>query len=139
VKAEVYRVATRYRLEVDLVCNSRMHVPDDALFRLVVVGSRLDEADDWIVERVTANDVVVTADVPLAARCIAKGARVLDPKGKVFTEDSVGDAVAHRDLMAHLRESGTITGGPAPFLPKDRSRFLERLDALVNAVRAGKR
>ena len=134
VKDEVYRVAKRYGLRVFVVSNGRIRVPDDPLVEMVVVSGRFDAADAWIAERVTENDVAVTSDIPLASLCLAKGARVLDPKGRVFTEESIGDALANRELMAFLRDSGTITGGPAPFEARDRSRFLQKLDDLVQAI-----
>lgn len=135
VKDEVYRVAKRYGLRVSVVSNGRMRVPDDPLVEMVVVSGRFDAADDWIAERVTESDVAVTSDIPLASLCLAKGARVLDPKGRVFTEASIGDALSNRELMAYLRDSGAITGGPAPFEARDRSRFLQKLDDLVQAAR----
>ncbi len=134
VKDEVYRVAKRYGLGVSVVSNGRIRVPDDPLVEMVVVSGHFDAADAWIAERVTENDVAVTSDIPLASLCIGKGARVLDPKGKVFTEESIGDALATRELMAYLRASGEVTGGPAPFEPRDRSRFLQKLDDLVQAI-----
>ena len=133
VKDEVYRVAKRYRLPVRVVANARLRVPVDPLFQLVVVSGRFDAADDWIVEQVALGDIAVTADIPLAARCLGKGARVLDPKGRVFTEDAIGDALATRELMAYLRDLGEVGGGPAPFGKRDRSRFLQSLDDLVQA------
>jgi uncharacterized protein YaiI (UPF0178 family) len=114
-----------------------MAIPDGELLELVVVGrGNLDAADDWIAERVNEGDIVVSSDVPLASRCLARGARVLDPKGRVFTPDSIGDALASRDLFAHLREIGSLTRGPSPFEKRDRSRFLERLDHLIQGSRA---
>ncbi len=133
VKDEVYRVATRYGLKVYVVSNSPMRIPQEELFELVIVKGRFDAADDWIVEHVRENDVTVSADIPLAARCLAKGARALDPKGRVFTQESIGGVLANRDLMAHLRELGDYTGGPAPFSKRDRSRFLQNLDNLIQA------
>jgi uncharacterized protein YaiI (UPF0178 family) len=135
VKEEVYRVAGRYRLEVTLVANSRMRVPDDPRVRLELVAGGFDAADDWIVEHVTAGDIVVTADVPLAGRCLKKGARVIGPGGKPFTDANIGNAVATRDLLADLRGAGEITGGPAPQSRSDRSRFLQKLDEAVQAIR----
>ncbi|MGC8723883.1 MAG: YaiI/YqxD family protein [Acidobacteriota bacterium] len=131
VKKEIYRVAGRHGLEVTLVSNSRMQVPDEAWIRLVVVHGGFDAADDWIVEHASAGDIVVTADIPLADRCLKKGLRALTPTGKVFTQDSIGEAMASRELLSYLREMGTVTGGPAPFSPKDRSRFLHELDQLI--------
>ncbi|MDR3672841.1 MAG: YaiI/YqxD family protein [Holophaga sp.] len=133
VKDEIYRVARRYRLPVRVVANARLRLPVDPLFQMVVVTGHFDAADDWIVEHVASGDIAVTADIPLAARCLAKGARVLDPKGRVFTADSIGDVLANRELMAYLREMGDITGGPAPYGPRDRSRFLQYLDDLIQA------
>ena len=135
VKDEIYRVAKRYDVPVTLVANSRMYTPDDANIEFVLVGDGFDEADDWIVEQVDANEIVVTTDIPLAARCLEKGARVLGPKGRVFTEDSIGDALANREVASQLREHGMMTGGPAPFGKKDRSRFLQRLDDTIQACR----
>ncbi len=139
VKNEVYRVALRYRLKVYVVTNSRIRIPEEELFELVLVKEGFDAADDWIVEHVAENDIGVSADIPLAARCLEKGARVLDPKGRVFTDESIGGALANRELMAHLRELGNITGGPAPFEKRDRSRFLERLDSVIQASLRAKR
>jgi uncharacterized protein len=133
VKNEVFRVAQRYRSRVYVVANTRLHIPEEELFELVIVKQGFDAADDWIAEHIDENDVAVSADIPLAARCLEKGARVLDPKGRVFTEASIGDALATRELMAHLRELGTMTGGPAPFAKRDRSRFLMHLDDLMQA------
>jgi uncharacterized protein YaiI (UPF0178 family) len=135
VKQEVYRVATRYGLKVILVANARMRVPDRDAIELVLVDDQLDAADDWIVEHITENDIVISGDIPLAYRCLKKGARVLGPRGRVFTEESIGSALATRDLSAHLRELGTITGGPAPLEKRDRSQFLQRLDEIVQAIR----
>jgi uncharacterized protein len=138
VKQEIGRVAGRHGLKVTLVTNARMRIPQGRHLELVVVDGRFDSADDWIVEHVAKNDIVVSADIPLASRCLKKGARVLAPSGRVFTEDSIGDALASRAISAHLRELGTITGGPAPFLKRDRSRFLQRLDEVIQAaLRAG--
>jgi len=134
VKLEVYRVAARYRLNVILVSNSRMKLPDNVSARLVMVDGGLDAADDWIAEHATGRDIVVTADIPLAARCLKKEAKVLGPKGVSFTEESIGDALATRELMNHLRDLGEIGGGPAPFEKRDRSRFLHKLDEVTQAM-----
>ena len=140
VKNEVYRVAKRFGLRVSLVSNSRMGIPKEELFKLVIVDEGFNAADDWIVEQVRDNDIVVSADIPLAARCLEKGARVIDPRGRVFSQESIGDALANRQLMAYLRDMGNMTGGPAPFEKKDRSRFLQRLDDIIQAaVRERKR
>lgn len=135
VKQEVYRVASRFRLEVTLVANSWMRVPDERWIALEVVKDGFDAADDWIVEHVQPDDIVITADIPLAGRCIKKGARVISPTGKPFTEDNIGMAVATRDLMSELRNAGEITGGPPPLTKRDRSRFLERLDNVIQSIR----
>lgn len=135
VKEEVYKVARRYGLQVFVVCNKPMTVPLDERIRLAVVPGRFDAADDWIVERVGEGDIVVTADIPLASRSLEKGARVIGTKGHPFTEDSIGDALATRELMDQLRQAGTVRGGPAPMAKEDRSRFLSELDRTIQAVR----
>jgi hypothetical protein len=135
VKDEIYRVAKRHEIRVTLVANSWMRTPDDPDIELVQVDDGFDAADDWIVEQVATNEIVVTADIPLAARCIEKGARVLGPKGRVYTEDSIGGALANREVASQLREHGMMTGGPAPFAKKDRSRFLQQLDVTIHACR----
>jgi uncharacterized protein YaiI (UPF0178 family) len=134
VKDEVYRVARRYTLRVAVVANAPLRVPPDPRVELVV-RSGFGAADDWIADQTGPGDIVVTADIPLAARCLAKGARVLDAKGRPFTDNDIGAALALRDLMDGLRQGGAVTGGPAPMTPKDRSRFLSKLDEAVNAVR----
>lgn len=134
VKDEVYRVARRYTMAVKVVANAPLRVPAGGLVQLIVRPG-FGAADDWITEQVGMGDIVVTADIPLAARCLAKGARVLDPKGHPFKENDIGSALATRDLMDELRQGGIATGGPAPMTPKDRSRFLSKLDEAVNAVR----
>jgi uncharacterized protein YaiI (UPF0178 family) len=131
VKDEIYVVATRYGVPVALVANTRMHVPHGFGVKLVVVEGAPDAADDWIAEHARAGDVVVTADILLAARCLALGARVLGSDGRPFTEDSIGGAVATRELKAQLRESGVASGGPRALSTKDRSRFASKLDELV--------
>jgi uncharacterized protein len=139
VKDEVYVVATRYGVPVTLVANARMHVPRGFGVELVIVEGLPDAADDWIAEHTQAHDVVVTADIPLAARCLAKGARVLGTDGRPFTEEMIGGALATRELKSYLRESGTIAGGPRPISDRDRSRFASRLDELVSrGLRAAK-
>jgi uncharacterized protein len=135
VKQEVYRVAQRYKLHVTVVANSRIHIPFGDWVELTVVKGHFDAVDDWIVEHVTANDIVISGDIPLAARCLDKGALVLGLRGDTFTQDSIGEALANRGLLAHLRELGTITGGPSPFEKRDRSRFLQRLDETIQVVR----
>ncbi|MEN8150202.1 MAG: YaiI/YqxD family protein [Planctomycetota bacterium] len=135
VKEEVYRVARRLGLSVTLVANSWMRTPDVPWVALEVVDDAFDAADDWIVEHVGPDDIVITADIPLASRCLAAGAAALGPKGKIFDEDNIADAVATRDLMEELRSAGETTGGPPPLAPKDRSRFLERLDQVIQRIR----
>ena len=135
VKDEVYRVALRYDLEVSLVSNSYLHVPERGRVRLVVVANDFDAADDWIAENTEIGDIVITADIPLAARCLAEGGKVLGPRGEPFTEDNIGDVLATRDLLAEVREYEGVGGGPPPFQKKDRSLFLQRLDEMVHAVK----
>ena len=135
VKQEVYRVAGRYGLEVTLVANSWMRVPAERWISLEVVEDGFDVADDWIVEHVEPHDIVVTADIPLASRCLKKGARVVGSTGKPFTVNNIGSAVATRDLLSDLRGAGELTGGPPPLTRRDRSRFLQTLDEVIQSVR----
>jgi uncharacterized protein YaiI (UPF0178 family) len=135
VKQEVYRVASRYNLDVTLVTNSWMRIPNEQWIALEVVEDGFDAADDWIVTHVEPHDIVVTADIPLASRCLKEGARVIGPTGKPFTENNIGQAVATRDLLSELRDAGEITGGPPPLKKRDRSRFLQQLDEVIQAIR----
>jgi uncharacterized protein len=161
VKQEVYRVAERHALKgvalkVFVVTNTPIAVPRDIfiggrpdaepgstsagrpLIERVVVGAGMDEADNWIAERAGAGDIVITADVPLASRCMKAGAAVIAPNGRAFTEESIGMTLATRNLMDSLRSAGEITSGPKPFSPRDRSGFLAALDqAIVRLRRAG--
>ena len=137
VKNEIYRVAKRYDVPVTLVANAQMRTPDAPGIEFVLVDDGFDTADDWIVERAETNDIVITADIPLAARCLEKGACALGPKGRVFTDASIGEALASREVSSQLREHGMMTGGPAPFSNTDRSRFLQRLDDSIHACRRG--
>lgn len=137
VKNEVYRASGKYGLTVFVVCNTYMNVSNEERIRLVVVDKGPDVADDWIAEHVGADDVVITSDIPLADRCIKKGARVLDARGREFTEDSIGNAMATRELMNHLRMMGDMTGGPRPFEKKDRSRFLSKLHEVIQSIMRG--
>ena len=143
VKQEVYRVAERHvlkgaALKVFVVSNSPIAVPRDEMVERIVVGGGMDEADNWIAERAGRSEVVITADIPLASRCVKAGATVLAPNGKPFTEESIGMTLATRNLMDSLRSAGAITGGPKPFAPRDRSNFLSALDqALVRLKRDG--
>lgn len=138
VKDEVYKVAFRYGVPVSVVSNSFMRIPDDPLVSRVIVSAGPDVADDYIAERANGASIVITADILLADRCVKANATVIGPTGKRFTEDSIGSAVATRNLMEGLRSTGEITGGPAPFSKADRSRFLSALDeALVRLKRNG--
>ncbi len=135
VKEEIYRVARRYSTKVFVVSNSPLRVPQEETFELVGVSGGFDVADDWIAERARTGDIVITADIPLAGRCLQQGARVLGPTGLEFREDAIGDALATRALLDMLRQSGDFRGGPSPFARSDRSRFLSKLDELVHAAR----
>jgi len=137
VKEEIYRVARRYGLRVTLVANSSMRIPPNVEFELVIVREGLDEADDWIAAAADVDDIVITGDIPLASRCLLRGARVLGTHGKAFTEDNVGEALATRELMAELRGAGAVTGGPAPFQKSDSSRFLQSLDSIIQSIKRG--
>jgi len=135
VKAEVYRVARRYRLMVTLVANSPMRVPQKGRVDMVVVDGHPDAADDWIAEHAGRDDIVISGDIPLASRCLKKGARVLAPKGRAFTEDNIGTSLATREVLSHLRDLGTMTGGPPPLEKRDRSRFLQVLDETIQSIK----
>ena len=138
VKSEVYRVAERHGLKVLVVSNSPIAVPRDPLVERVVVGDAMDAADDWIAARAGPGDIVITADVPLASRGVKAGAAVIASNGKVFDQDSIGMALATRNLLHELRSAGEIIGGPKSFSPRDRSQFLSALDlAVVRLKRAG--
>jgi uncharacterized protein YaiI (UPF0178 family) len=136
VREEVYRVAARLRLEVFVVSNGSRPIrpPAAANVSMVLVGDSADAADDWIAERITAEDVCVTSDIPLASRCLKKGARVVSPTGTYWTLANIGNALAGREISRHLRELGTNTRGPAPFTKRDRSRFLGALDTALQAA-----
>ena len=138
VKDEIYRVAIRLGVPVSIVAGKFIRIPPDPLIERIAAGDGMDAADNWIAERAGAGDIVVTSDIPLASRCVKAGAEVIAPNGKPFTEGSIGDVLATRNLMADLRSAGAITGGPKPFAPRDRSTFLSALDAaLVRLTRAG--
>jgi uncharacterized protein YaiI (UPF0178 family) len=138
VKQEAYRVAERHRVRVVVVSNSPIAVPRDPLIERVVVSAGMDEADNYIADRAAKGTIVITADVPLAARAVKAGAVALAPNGKPFTEDAIGMALATRNLMDQLRSAGEITGGPKPFSPRDRSAFLGSLDReIVRLEREG--
>jgi uncharacterized protein len=138
VKNEVYRVAGRHAIKVIVVSNSPIAVPRDPLIERAVVAAGMDEADDFIAARAIRGDIVITADIPLASRCVKAGAVAIAPTGRVFTEESIGMALATRNLMDSLRSAGEITSGPRSFSPRDRSSFLSALDqAIVRLKRAG--
>ena len=138
VKDEIYKVAARYGLKTIVVANAFIFTPRDPMIERITVAAGPDVVDDWISERVARGAIIVTADVPLAARCVRAGADVIAPNGKPFTESSIGMALATRNLMQDLREQGAVTGGPSPFSRQDRSAFLSALDrAIVRLKRAG--
>jgi uncharacterized protein len=134
VKDEIYRVARRFRVKVIVAVNNPLQVPAHDLIELVV-KTGFGGVDDWIAETCGLGDIVVTVDIPLAARALLRGASVLDHRGRAFTENDIGEALANRELMNDLRASGEATGGPAPFTAKDRSRFLSKLDETLHAIR----
>lgn len=135
VKQEVYRVAERYGLKVYIVANAFMAVPRSDLIERVIVAEGPDIADNWIAERAGENDIVITADIPLAGRCVRNQATVIGPTGKAFTDDSIGMALATRNLMTDLRSAGAVTRGPPPLLRADISRFLSALDLAVTRLK----
>ena len=136
VREEVYRVADRLQLQVFVVSNGSRPIlpPGRANVSMIVVSDGADAADNWIAERITAADICITADIPLAARCLGRGARAIAPTGKLWTSDNIGNALAGREVSRHLRELGMTGGGPAPFAKADRSRFLSALDTAVQAA-----
>ncbi len=134
VKDEIYRVAGRHKLMTYVVSNSWMRIPQSPLIEQVVVDDGFDAADNWIADRAAEGDVVITSDIPLADRCLKNTAVVLGPTGKAFTGQSIGMAMAMRDLNSHLRETGEISGGNAPFSKKDRSKFLGELENVLQKL-----
>jgi uncharacterized protein YaiI (UPF0178 family) len=134
VKDEIYRVADRHGWPVSVVAGQFIRVPQHPLIERIAAGSAMDAADDWIAARAQPGDIVITADVPLASRCVKAGAEVLAPNGRAFTPDSIGMTLAVRNLMTDLRESGEVTGGPRSFSPRDRSAFLSALDQTIRRV-----
>ncbi len=136
VKPEILKVAERHGIEVTFVANSGLRPSRDPMVKNVIVSGSFDAADDWIVEHVAAGDIVVTADVPLAGRCVGKDAFVTGPTGRVFDRTNIGMATAMRDLGQHLRETGESKGYNAAFSPRDRSAFLETLDRLCRRSKA---
>lgn len=137
VKDEAVRVAERYGLAIHFVANSWMRLPDGPLVNRTIVNDGPDAADDWIAERITRRDICVTADIPLASRCLKAGAKVIGPTGKPFTEANIGTALAMRDLQRHLRETGESKGYNASFTRSDRSQFLQAMDTAVQALKRG--
>lgn len=138
VKEEVMRVADRHGLVVHMVGNRWIRLPENPRLKRVVVPAEPDAADDWIAEHIGPGDICITQDIPLAARCLEKGAKAIGNKGKPFTPDSIGNALAMRDLMTTLRETGEITGGPSSFAKADRSRVLQALEDAIQAVKRGR-
>lgn len=134
VKDEIYRVAERHRVPVTVVAAGFIRVPPDPLIERIAAGPGMDAADDWIAERAGPGAIVITADIPLASRCIKAGAAVIAPNGKPFTEADIGMALAVRNLMHDLRSAGEMTGGPWPFAPRDRSTFLSALDQAIRRL-----
>ncbi|MGY8682607.1 YaiI/YqxD family protein [Bradyrhizobium sp. UFLA05-153] len=134
VKDEIYRVAARHGVPVSVVAGNFIRVPHDPLIERVAAGSAMDAADNWIAERAGDGDIVITADIPLASRCVKTGADVIAPNGKPFTEESIGMTLAVRNLMTDLRSAGEITGGPRSFTPRDRSAFLSALDQTIRRI-----
>ncbi|MGE5087066.1 MAG: YaiI/YqxD family protein [Bacillota bacterium] len=135
VKDETYKVAERYQLKVFVVANKYLNVPQNSRIQMIVASSDFDAADDWIVENAQKGDIVITADILLAERCVKKNIRAIGSKGIEFTEDSIGSAVATRELMQNLRHMGEVRGGPAPMDKKDRSRFLGTLDQVIQQLK----
>lgn len=135
VKEETYKVAVRYQIPVIVVANKPINIPLHPQIRMQVVSQGADEADNWIAENIQENDICITADIPLADRCLKKNAKALNVRGEEFTEDMIGDAMATRELMKHLRELGEMKGGPPPFEKRDRSAFLGSLDRIIQAIK----
>jgi uncharacterized protein YaiI (UPF0178 family) len=139
VKDEVYKVAARYGLKTFVVSNAFIQIPKSPLIERMIVDAGPDIADDWIAERASAGDVVITNDIPLAGRVLEKDAAAIAPNGRPFTRDSIGSALAQRAIMEHIRSTGEITGGPKPFAAADRSKFLQALDEAIQKIRRGRR
>ena len=135
VKDETYKVAARYGLKTYVVSNSFIQIPSTPMIERRIVEAGPDVADDWIAEQVEPGDIVVTNDIPLADRVLKAGGAAIAPNGRPFTADSIGQALAQRSIMEHIRSTGEITGGPKPFAATDRSRFLQALDEAVNRER----
>jgi uncharacterized protein YaiI (UPF0178 family) len=139
VKDEIYKVAARYGLQTFVVSNSFIAIPPSPLIARQIVDAGPDIADDWIAEQAEPGDIVVTNDIPLADRVLKKDAAAIAPNGRPFTPDSIGQALAQRSIMEHIRSTGEITGGPRPFDRTDRSRFLQALDEAVNREKRKRR
>lgn len=135
VKDEIFRVAIKKEIRTILVSNRRINHPASLLITSVVVREGFDSADDYIADNASTDDIVITADIPLASRALEKDARVINPNGRIFTKETIGEAMANRQLLSSLREQGLITGGPAPFKPKDRSLFLHVLQETIQSIR----
>lgn len=138
VKPEILKVAERHGLPVTFVANSGLRPSRDPMVKNIIVSGAFDAADNWIADNVVEGDIVVTADVPLAVRCVAKGAHVTGPTGRLFDQANIGMASAMRDLGAHLRETGESKGYNAAFSPRDRSAFLETLDRLCRRAKSAR-
>lgn len=135
VKEEIYKVAARYQLKVFVVANKRITIPLHPSIEMIVVAQGADEADNWIAEHTDLNDIVITADIPLADRSLKKLSKVLSPRGEEFTEDNIGDAVATRELMTYLRQTTDIKSGPPVMEKKDKSQFLSSLDRIIQKIK----
>jgi uncharacterized protein len=135
VKAETYRIAKRYGLLVMVIANQWINMPNDPMIRLEVVDDGFDAADNWICEKTSTGDIVITDDIPLAARCLTKGSRVLTNRGEIRDSNSISDALAQRQLLQYLRGAGDIRGGSKPMQDEDRHHFMQQLDKLIHAVK----
>jgi len=135
VKDEIYKVALRYGLQTFVVANSFIQIPNHPLIERLIVDAGPDAADDWIAERCRVGDIVITQDIPLADRALKAGAQAIGNQGKPFTRDSIGSALAGREIGEHLRAMGVTTSGPRAFTSSDRSRFLQELDAAIHRAK----
>lgn len=134
VKDETIQVAARHNLKTFMVCDGGIRPSSNPMVELVIVTQGADAADDWIAQHIGKADICITNDIPLAARCLEKNALAIKPNGELFTENGIGMALANRELMQGLRETGQITGGPRPYSKSDRSAFLNRLETTVQAA-----
>ena len=134
VKNEIERIATRHDLITYMVCNGGIRPSRNPLVKLVVVNQASDAADSWIIDHIVKTDICVTNDIPLAEHCLKKGALVIKPNGMRFTHDNIGMAIASRDIMGKIRESGEVTSGPSPFSKLDRSKFLNHMETIVRSA-----